>query len=226
MPNHLALAGGEEFRAGCEPMDLEIIRLCGIQSPKVLIIPTAADLAPNRSAKNGVDYFTRLGADAFDLMILNKSDANDNELVQGIHEADIIYFTGGNPDHLLDSLNGTMLLRSTMSKIKDGEILVGLSAGAMVMGSLMRRPKLGQWITGLNIAENIAVLPHHEKSDPQSTSEELSLKVSAEITVFGIDAKTACISTPDGWIVAGTGNVTEYKSGEWKKYSSGEIIAS
>ena len=90
----------------------------------------------------------------------------------------------------------------------------------------MRRPKLGQWITGLNIAENIAVLPHHEKSDPQSTSEELSLKVSAEITVFGIDAKTACISTPDGWIVAGTGNVTEYKSGEWKKYSSGEIIAS
>ena len=66
MPHHIALAGGEEFRAGCEPMDLEIIRRCDIQSPKVLIIPTAADTAPNRAAKNGVDYFTRLGADSFD----------------------------------------------------------------------------------------------------------------------------------------------------------------
>ena len=225
MPHHIALAGGEEFRAGCEPMDLEIIRRCDIQSPKVLIIPTAADTAPNRAAKNGVDYFTRLGADSFDLMILNKSDANDNELVQGIHEADIIYFTGGNPDHLLDSLNGTILLRSIMSKVKNGAILAGSSAGAMVMGSLMRRPKLGQWITGLSIAENIAVLPHHEKSDPESTSEELTSKVSPEITVFGIDARTACISTPEGWVIAGAGNVTAYKAGQWKIYSSGELIA-
>ena len=222
MPTNIALAGGEEFRAGCEAMALEMLRHYGLHAPRVLIIPTAADTAPNRAAKNGVDYFERLGTDAFDLMILNKSDANDNELIHGIHEADIIYFTGGNPDHLLDSLNGTILLKSIQLALKNGAVLAGSSAGAMVLGTFMRRPGLGEWVKGLGIANNIAGLPHHENSDPEKTADDLKSAVPQNITILGIDAKTACVKNSNEWLVTGTGNVTAYKNGLWNIYKSGD----
>ena len=40
MIGDIALVGGEEFRAGCEEMDLEIMRACGQDPANVLIIPT------------------------------------------------------------------------------------------------------------------------------------------------------------------------------------------
>ena len=171
-----------------------------------------------------MDYFERLGTDSFDLMILNKSDANDNELIHGIHEADIIYFTGGNPDHLLDSLNGTILLKSIQAALKNGCVLAGSSAGAMVLGTFMRRPGLGQWVKGLGIASNVAVLPHHENSDPEKTANDLKSDAPPDITILGIDAKTACVTSSDGWLVTGSGNVTSYKNGIWNRYKSGDIF--
>ena len=42
MSGRLALAGGDEFRSGCESMDAAILAATGRPRPVVLIVPTAA----------------------------------------------------------------------------------------------------------------------------------------------------------------------------------------
>ena len=53
MPGQLALVGGDEFRAGCEEMDREIMRASGHDPAKVVIVPTAAVTGPAKAANDG-----------------------------------------------------------------------------------------------------------------------------------------------------------------------------
>jgi cyanophycinase len=138
----------------------------------------------------------------------------------------VVYFTGGSPDHLLDTLRESLLLRSVLAAVAGGAVLAGSSAGAMVMGSLMRRPGGGGWVEALGIVPGVAVLPHHEKSDPAETSRRLQGQVSGDLTVLGIDARTGCLGRPGNWRVVGYGNVTVYRGADWLVYGSGERLPS
>ena len=51
MIGDIALVGGEEFRTGCEEMDLEIMKSCGQDPANVLIIPTAAVTGPEKASR-------------------------------------------------------------------------------------------------------------------------------------------------------------------------------
>jgi cyanophycinase len=224
MAGEFALVGGEEFRSGCEDMDREIIRASGLDPCRVVVIPTAAVTGPDRAAQNGVAYFSRLGADAQPLMVLERSQAQDPEAARSIADAGIIYFTGGSPDHLRTTLQGSALLEAILSAVERGAVLAGSSAGAMVMGSLMRRPRLGQWVEALGLAPNLAVLPHHENSDPAATVATLQGQVPPELTVLGIDARSGCLGRPGNWRVVGPGRVTVYRDGQWQVYQSGQQL--
>jgi hypothetical protein len=94
----------------------------------------------------------------------------------------------------------------------------------MVMGSLMRRPRLGQWVEALGLAPNLAVLPHHENSDPASIGATLHGLVPPELTVLGIDARSGCLGRPGNWRVVGPGRVTMYRNGQWQVYQSGQQL--
>ena len=134
-------------------------------SPVVLIVPTAAAFEnPARAADNGVRHFRALGADASPLMVLDHDDAMDAGIAAEVESADVVYLTGGNPAHLLDTLRDSLLLDAIRHRLENGGILAGSSAGAMVMGSWMRFR--GEWTRTLGMAEGIATLPHHERADP------------------------------------------------------------
>jgi cyanophycinase len=224
MAGDIALVGGEEFRAGCEGMDREIMQASGQTLPQVVVIPTAAVTGPAKAANDGVTHFARLGGDARQLMVLEREHAEDPDLVRGIKGAGVVYFTGGSPDHLLAVLQNSKLLEAILSAGEQGAVLAGSSAGAMVMGSLMRRPRIGQWVEALGVTPGIAVLPHHERSEPVRTSTELQGQVPADITVFGIDARTGCLGRPGNWRVVGSGKVTVYQGRDWAVYKSGESL--
>ena len=105
-------------------------------------------------------------------------------------------------------------------------MLGGSSAGAMVMGSVMRRPPLydggdgkDRWVDGLGIAPNICVLPHHERRDPAEVAAELrqsappewftwaltlAQALSAARTTGGCpgSAKSPCTGTATMWCTA------------------------
>ena len=226
MTGEFGLVGGEEFRSGCEEMDIAIMKASGQDPARVLIIPTAAVTGPAKAANDGVTHFAKLGGDSSQLMVLDRSQADDLSFVQFGRNPSVVYFTGGSPDHLLTTLADSHLLRNIMDAVAEGAVLAGSSAGAMVMGSLMRRPRGGGWIEALGIVPGVAVLPHHERSDPKETSQQLQTQVPADITVLGIDARSGCLGRPGSWRAVGSGNVTVYRGADWQVYSSGQALPS
>ena len=200
MPGDIGLVGGEEFRVGCEEMDREIMRASGQDPARVVVIPTAAVTGPEKAANDGVRHFSSLGGAAESLMVLDRTHAGDAGLAESLAGAGVIYFTGGSPDHLLTTLRDSLLWRAILEAADQGSVLAGSSAGAMVLGELMRRPRLGGWVDALGVTPGLAVLPHHESSDPAQTSSQLRSQTSsgltAVITVLGIDARTGCLGRP------------------------------
>ncbi len=236
MPGTIALVGGDEFRVGCEEMDREVMQASGKDpstgsGPVVIIIPTAAVTGPAKAANDGVTHFAALGGAAGQLMVLESGHANDAAFLEPINDADVVYFTGGNPDHLLATLKGSNLLRLLTEGLGRGLVLGGSSAGAMVMGSVMRRPPLynggngkDRWVDGLGIAQNICVLPHHERRDPAEVSANLRQSAPAGVVYLGIDARTGVIGGPDDWRVSGFGKVTVYRYGDYMVCGAGEQL--
>ena len=223
MNGRLALVGGDEFRSGCESMDAAILAATGKPRPVVLIVPTAAAFEnPARAADNGVRHFQALGAEASPLMVLDHDNASDAGVAAEVESADVVYLTGGNPAHLLDSLRNSLLLGSIQDMLEHGGTLAGSSAGAMVMGSWMR---FREWRRTLGIAAGIATLPHHERADPDTVVEELRTAPDDLSAVFGVDGRAGALSGPDGWTALGTGRVTLYQNGGWRRFEDGQSFS-
>ena len=193
MPGQMCLVGGEEFRAGCEEMDQEIMLASGQNPARVVIIPTAAVTGPAKAANDGVTHFAKLGGDASQLMVLEREHANDKALIESSRQANVIYFTGGSPDHLLTTIKDSEFLNAIVGAVGNGTVLAGSSAGAMVMGSMMRRPREGGWIEALGRQRG----PHHEKRDPAETSVKIRCRLTAP--------SWASMPAPGAWEAPGTG---------------------
>ncbi len=228
MSGQIALVGGDEFRPGCEEMDREIMRASGkdpATSPVgVVVVPTAAVTGPAKAANDGAVHFDALGGDSSRLMLLERSHAEDPEFFSAAALADVVYFTGGSPDHLLETVRESPFLSALLASLEAGSVLAGSSAGAMVMGSMMRRPSAGGWVEALGVVPGVAVLPHHERRDQAETSKELQQSAPSGLTFLGIDARTGCLGTPGSWRVVGFGRVTVYQGSDWQVFNAGDKL--
>ena len=224
MPGQIALVGGDEFRTGCEDMDREILRASGHDPAKVVVIPTAAVTGPAKAANDGATHFGALGGDSSQLMLLERSHAEDPDFFAPATLADVVYFTGGSPEHLLETVAGSPFLEAVLESVERGSVLAGSSAGAMVMGSMMRRPRAGGWVEALGLIPGVAILPHHERRDQAQTSSELQETAPGGLTFLGIDARTGCLGTSGNWLVVGFGRVTVYQGSEWQIFNSGDKL--
>ncbi len=223
MPGDIALVGGDEFNPGCEDMDREIMQASGQNPARVLVVPTAQVTGPAKAANDGVQHFSSLGGSASPLLVLDKGQADDVQFVQAVAGAGVIYLTGGSPDHLLETLRGSRLLEAILEAVARGTVLAGSSAGAMVLGSMMRRPANHRWVQALGVVPGVAVLPHHERRTPAETTQRLRQAPSG-LTVLGIDAQAGCLGRPGSWRVVGSGNVTVYRGGHSAIYHPGERL--
>ncbi len=226
MVRRILLVGGDEFRASCAGMDRHVLGLTGEASPRVAIVPTAAAFEnPGLAASNGVRHFTGLGASAFGLDVVRREDAENPRIVAQLDGANVIYFTGGSPEHLHSVLAGSPLLEAVNEACEEGAIWAGSSAGAMVLGSVMRRPSSGSPVSpALDMVPGVMVLPHHERSDPHAVIEQLAGSATFGLTVLGIDGGSGVLLEPDGATALGAGNVTVYRSGEWRRYADREKV--
>ena len=219
MRGPLALVGGDEFRPGCEELDRAVLDAAGADRPVVLVLPTAAARQnPGMAAANGVRYFSELGADAASLMVLETEHANDEGLISTLDSAHAVYVAGGDPMHLLTVLRDSPLLERLVDANRRGMAITGSSAGAMVMAAWMR---YREWTLALGLVPKIAVMLHHERSEPGRAAEQLGAGMPDGTKVLGIDARSGCVSGAAGWTVLGPGRVIVYSSGGWRSYDSG-----
>ncbi len=226
MERWILLVGGDEFRPAAAGMDRHILEQTGQTAPRVAIIPTAAAHEnPQLAASNGVRHFEGLGASAYGVDVIRRADAENSRTAAQLEGADIIYFTGGSPEHLHSVLTGSPLLEAVVAANNVGTIWAGSSAGAMVLGAVMRRPSAGSPVSpALGIVPNVMVLPHHERSDPQAVSTQLAAPEFVGLVTLGIDGGSGILLEPGGATALGSGNVTVYGAGSWRRYAAGEAV--
>jgi len=221
MAGLIALIGGNEFRRSCEPMDRVLLARLG-NDPKVIIVPTAAaHESPEIAAQNGMRYFRRLGARAEAAMVLDKETAQKPSLVAQIREADLIYFTGGDPSYLLDTMRNSLTWKAALEVWEGGRMIAGSSAGAMICGGQMWAPGVG-WRGGLGLVPHIAIVPHHATLGSHWSADSIRTSLPDGVMLVGIDDSTALLGPP--WQVLGPGQVVLY-SGQGKAiFTEGQIV--
>ncbi len=202
----IALVGGDEFRAPAAAFDRRLLSLANRTPASVAILPTAAAAEnPDLAAANGIKHFRSLGAEPYAVSIHDAATANDERLVNELRHADIVYFTGGNPTHLLESLKGSAAWSCLLELRQQGVILAGSSAGAMVLGERMSYG--GRDMDGLALLPCIVVLPHFERTSEERV-ERLRSSLPPNLAILGIAGATGCVRHEGEWLVEGPGEVT------------------
>lgn len=205
----LALVGGSEWREGCRKFDAALLEAAG--TDEVLVLPTAAAFEnPGRAVETARAYFEELGANVSGLMVLGRTEADDETNAAVVRSSRFVYIGGGSPMHLRSVLKGSRLWQALVDAWNNGAVLAASSAGAMVLCDPMVDPRGGAYTVGLGLLANMPIFPHHDTAPAHLKERSMELRPEGAVLV-GIDEQTALIRDPDGgWRVAGQGLVTLY----------------
>jgi cyanophycinase len=158
------------------------------------------------------------------VMLLDHSDAKDTAIVSQLAAANFVYFSGGKPRYLLETLQGTAAWQTILEMFARGGIIAGCSAGAMVLGAaLFDFPQVWRTFPALGLVPSIEVIPHFNEIPPALTSTIASMR--RKMTVVGIDGTTALVGSDGQWLVQGKGGVTVFTAKHKKRYLAGDEVA-
>jgi len=129
---------------------------------------------------------------------------------------------GGFTHYLGQTLKDSHTWESALAAYRNGALIAGSSAGAMVMCQFYFDPGAGRVHDGLNLVPNSLVLPHHNTFG-KNWAPQLLKKIPA-VTLIGIDEQTGMIDDGENksWKVYGRGAVTLYKNDKVTVYSTGK----
>lgn len=165
----LVAVGGSEDKTE----DLEVLRtICNLPTggTKVVeIIPTASRI-PEEAAGQYIEPFKKIGVEKVGIMnILTRQDAQREDFVQRILDADVVFFTGGDQLRITNLLGGSPVLSTLKGHYQRGGVIAGTSAGATAMsqamiyqgkaGNALRKGNV-QMTPGLGLIRNAVVDSH------------------------------------------------------------------
>ena len=223
---YLLLEGGAEFGGRMRDPDLKAIELAGGVEAPIRILPTAAapDNNHQRAGNNGIRWFQSLGAkNVISVPLIDKASANDESIAKSLREAKLIYMLGGFTGYLGETLKESATWEAVLEAYRNGAVVAGSSAGAMVMCEFYYDLNQGQVIEGLNLVSNSIVLPHHNTFGKSWASRLLEI---VRVNLIGIDEQTGMID--DGaktWTVYGGGSVTLYQNRQVETYEAGKTFS-
>jgi len=242
-PGALALVGSGEYLSQMDETDRFLLdTLGGPAAARVVVIPTASALElgmPERWNNMGVDHFRALGAQVSPVMLLTRDDAQDERVLADLRGADLYYFSGGNPEHVIETLRDTPAWQIIRAGYAAGAVLAGCSAGAMMLGGYtlsVRAVMRGQpprWLLGFGVAPGIVLLPHFDRVADFAGAEMFRAILAAappDTTLVGVDEDTALVHTPNGaerrWQVFGRQTVSVFdREGGRAIYRAGDAVA-
>ncbi len=221
---YILLEGGAEFGGRMRDPDLRAIQLAGGFDAPIRIIPAAAAPDKNhiRAGNNGIRWFQSLGAkDVQSVPLISRIRADDKNIAQSLREAKLIYLLGGFTHYLGQTLKDSSVWDAAVDAYRNGAVIAGSSAGAMVMCQFYYDPGAGRVHDGLNLIPNSLVLPHHNTFG-KNWAPQL-LKKLPNVTLIGVDEQTGMIDDGENgsWTVHGRGGVTLYRNQSTEKYQAG-----
>ncbi len=179
--------------------------------PRYVQLATAA--APEGAASlarwhaRGADAARRLGVEQVVVPVADRADADDPANAALVTGAGLVYLSGGNPDHLVRTLAGTLVWTAILTAWRAGAALAGCSAGAMAFGGTVapvRRRGVAA-VRGLGVVPGVEVLPHFDRFlawQPDLAGRRVAAAAPG-LQVVGIDEDTALVGGLPGTPWAG-----------------------
>jgi cyanophycinase len=229
----IALVGSGEYLPVMEDVDrylLDSLNLKG-RKPRVVCLATAAgkegDQSVGRWSNMGVEHFKKLGADVIAPKIIDRPTADDPQYESILENADLIYFSGGDPGYLYETMKDTCAWTAAQRAWGRGAVYAGCSAGAMILGHRMPSFRLAGTQQGFGIVPAEFIMPHFDAIPaiwkPMVLALQKQLKDGQRM--IGVDEDTALVGTLNGqWKVMGKSNVQVFTRDQKTKYAAGDAV--
>ena len=233
MAGTLALVGAGEFLDSMSIVDRQLLDRAG--GNNVVILPTASapDGAgvPERWIKLGVDHFTYLGAQADGLLALDRAACDDPANADRVRTANLIYFSGGKPDYLRSTLEGTAVWSAVREVFDRRGVIAGCSAGAMILGGYVPDfslkaglPWINRWHVSFGLVPEAIIVPHYDEFPEVMVSLMFGRRPPGSYLI-GIDGHTALVGYDHTWQVMGAGRVTVQRGRQKQRYTAGQRVS-
>lgn len=135
-PGRLLIIGGAEDRCCGAGLLEKFVELCGGGRARVVLITTAAN-APDEVLAEYERVFRKLGVDhTSELRLHGRGDADGDDAAGLLSAATGVFLTGGDQSKLR-TLVGSRINEIITSRLADGLVLAGTSAGATALGRTM-----------------------------------------------------------------------------------------
>ena len=231
MSGTLALVGAGEFLAPMNGVDRALLNRSG--GTQVAVLPTASAPdgpgVPERWAKMGIDHFNALGAQTEAVMALDRDQCHNQALADRVSAANLVYFSGGKPDYLVQTLIDTPVWAAVKAVYDRGGVIAGCSAGAMMLGAHVPSfkvrfglPLIDHWLPAFGLLPNSIVIPHYNEF-PEFIS-RLMFRLPNGSNMIGVDGNTALVGSNGDWTVMGQLRVTLRIGGKTTRYLNGQTV--
>lgn len=229
----IALLGSGEYLSVMDDVDAYLLANCGAngRKPRVVCLPTAAgregDASVTRWSRMGVEHFTHLGADVRAVPVIDADSANEQSHASAVEEADVVYFSGGSPTYLHQTMKDSLVWKSALKVWEHGGVYAGCSAGAMILAKEIPdfRAMGLRSISAFGLIPAAFVMPHFDAIPlfGKPFVATLRKRLSEGEVMIGVDENTAIVGKlNEEWIVLGEASAHIFTRDENKSYAAGE----
>lgn len=221
------LMGSGEFEPWSN--EIEAAALDGRPGP-VAVLPTASsaegDDVFGRWGSMGLEHYAAAGIDARLVPVKTREDADLEEHARELEGTAMVFFSGGKPQHLAETIHGTRLWDALLAALDAGTVYAGCSAGALIASqSREQRRERGVrtgWVYGLGLVPHVSFGVHWDKVKviPGLRSVVMS-RIPPGSWFVGLDERTAILGDGRRWRVYGVGEVTVRHAGGTETHEAG-----
>lgn len=219
------LLGSGEFEPWSE--DAERFALAGAAGDgSVAVLATASgregDAVFERWTAMGLTHYESLGIAARALRVRGRTDALDPSIALQLDDVSMVFFSGGSPKYLAQTLRGTPVWDGVLRLLDRGGVFAGCSAGAMIAGAPgMRFP----FASGLGLLPTTAVGVHWDALSAwwiRWLRDLAPRRLPPSVRFVGVAEHTAVASDGDSWTVFGDGTVDMRQGRERRAFTAGQ----
>ena len=231
----IALVGAGEYLPVMNEVDQHLLASVNTngRAPRVVCLPTAAgqegDESVNRWLRMGVEHFQALGADVTPAPIIDRESADDPLWESALENADLIYFSGGNPMYLYETMRGSRAWNAAQKAWERGAVYAGCSAGAMILAQ--RVPNFrAAGLTSMDAFQIVPatfVIPHFDRMRGLWSAYLFGVRRQLKDNQFilGVDENTALVGTLNGkWQVMGNSQAHIITRTSQRDYTPGQEV--
>jgi cyanophycinase len=232
----IALVGAGEYLPVMDEIDRHLLASVDTngRAPRVVCLPTAAgqegDESVGRWLRMGVEHFQALGTEVTPARIIDRTSADDPQWENALENADLIYFSGGNPMYLYETMQGSRAWAAAQKAWARGAVYAGCSAGAMILAQKVPNFRAAG-LTSLDafrIVPATFVIPHFDRMRGLWSAYLFGVRhqLKEEQFVLGVDEDTALVGKlGETWQVMGKGQAHLITRDNQQDFAAGQEVS-